>query len=147
MIKHPVLAGVALVAAVAAAVLLTAATPTRDPVADAVAVRPVTGSAAFPVSGQASTLVQTEVCVVSSGAGTMIPSTPMAGRRALEACNYGPNAIWCAPTSGAVVNKSRRINTGGDCWKLDLTDAQTINCKAATADQSTGACTVVTEAK
>ena len=84
----------------------------------------------------------TEVLVLASAATEITRSDP---RRAVELLNLGPNAIFCAFTSAtAVVNKSRKISPGGS-WSLDLHFSQKIYCIAATADQVTGAATVVTE--
>lgn len=118
---------------------------TRDPVLDAVAVRPATGTAPFPVTPTATKLLVQEVLVVSSGVGTMVPASPMVGRLGIEIQNRGPNSIFCKQTSGAALNTTREIKGGGDSWGLDVTESVTINCKAATADQVSGAATVVTE--
>lgn len=84
----------------------------------------------------------TEVLVLASAA-TEITRTEH--RKSIEILNLGPNSIFCAFTSAdAVVNKSRRIASGSS-WSLDLRWQQRVYCIAATADQVTGAATVVTE--
>jgi hypothetical protein len=117
---------------------------TRDPVQDAVAVRPATNTPAFPVARTATKMTVQQVLVISSGSGTMVPTTPMTGRVGIEVQNRGPNSIYCKETSGAVVGTSREI-ASGSTWSLDVTELVAINCKAATADQVTGAATIVTE--
>lgn len=135
-----------IVAGAFAALLLSsyAVAVTRDPVQDAVAVRPATGTAAFPVNSSCTKMSQVEVLIVSSGGGTMVPATPMVGRLGIEIQNRGPNSEFCKPTSGAAVNTTREIKSG-DSWAFDATEAVTLNCKAATADQVSGAATIVTE--
>lgn len=95
----------------------------------------------------------TEV-LVDNTTQTAMPATPLARRRAIEIQNLGPNAIFCAvgpvgtpPT--AVLTKSRRIEaataTSSDKWSIDLGPNVIVRCLAATADQVTGAATIVTE--
>lgn len=84
----------------------------------------------------------TEVLVLASAA-TILPQTD--NRRAIEIQNLGPNPIYCAfSSSAAVVTKSRKIGTG-ESWSLNHPPNVAIYCKAATADQVTGAATIVTE--
>lgn len=88
----------------------------------------------------------TEVLILNS-AGTVIPRS--GGRRALEIQNLGPNPIYCAfsAAANAVLTKSRKIDTG-QSWSLNFGSENPsihIYCRAATADQVTGAATIVTE--
>lgn len=84
----------------------------------------------------------TEVLVLASAA-TEITRTDL--RKSLEILNLGPHPIYCAFTSaGAVVNKARRIPYGAS-WSLPLSWTQKVYCIAASADQVTGAATVVSE--
>lgn len=93
----------------------------------------------------ASTSKTSEVLVLNSAATLLTQTTSTKGRKALEIFNNGPNTIWCAFTSAtAVVNKSRPISSGGS-WALDAGSNVAIYCLAATADQVTGAATVVSE--
>lgn len=71
----------------------------------------------------------------------------IAQRKAIEVQNIGPNAIYCTlNTATLTLTKARRINPG-DAWALDLPPGQSVYCKAATADQVTGAATIVTEVR
>ena len=85
-----------------------------------------------------------EVLVLASGAVRL--ETGLVGRTGLEIQNLGPNPIWIGlDTSGtAVVNKSRKLNTG-ESWSLNLREQVKVYAIASTADQVTGAATVVTE--
>lgn len=72
-------------------------------------------------------------------------------RKGIELQNLGPNAIYCvlsslttAPT--VTLTKARKLNNG-DAWSLDIPPGLHIWCKAATADQVTGAATIVTEVR
>lgn len=66
-------------------------------------------------------------------------------RRDLLFENRGPNAIWCAMGSSAkaVVNKCHRIAPNGDRLAFNAPDKWW--CIAETANQVTGAATVVSE--
>lgn len=66
-------------------------------------------------------------------------------RRGLWMENRGPNAIWCAMGSAtkAVVNKSHRIAPNGGTLPFNAPDKWW--CIAETANQVTGAATVVSE--
>jgi predicted secreted protein len=88
-----------------------------------------------------------EVLVLASAA-TRVDTDTLRNRRALEIQNLGPNSIFCAigASADAVVNKSRKIGAG-EAWALDLSAGFPVYCKAATADQVTGAATVVTEVR
>lgn len=89
-----------------------------------------------------------EVLVLNATSTLM--TTTLLSRRAIEIQNIGPNAIYCAVVAAAassaeaVLTKSRRISAG-DSWPLDLLPGRFIYCRAATADQVTGAATIVTE--
>lgn len=86
----------------------------------------------------ASAAVQVDTGSVAAAAGGQ--------RRGLEIQNLGPNAIYCSvgESAAAVTTKSRKLNTG-DAWALDLVAGRHVYCKAVTADQVTGAATIVTE--
>lgn len=93
----------------------------------------------------------TEVLVLNL-TQTAMPTTPLAGRRAIEIQNLGPNAIYCAigPASTpptAVLLKSRQIAASGGVWAIDLNDKIIVRCLVATANQVTGAATIVTEVR
>lgn len=85
-----------------------------------------------------------EVLVLNSAATRV--DTGLTGRRGIEIQNIGPNAIYCAvgASADAVLTKARRLNAG-ETWALDIPVPNTVYCKAATADQVTGAATIVTE--
>lgn len=86
----------------------------------------------------------TEVLVLASAAVEM-PRMP--NRAGIEIQNNGPNAIWCAigTSAAAVVNKCRQIAASGGTWSLAASNRTRIFCRAATADQVTGAATDVSE--
>lgn len=97
--------------------------------------------------------ITTEV-MVDNTTQTAMPATPLSRRRAIEIQNLGPNPIYCAvgPVSTpptAVLTKSRRIEaatgSSSDKWALDIGPNVIVRCLAATADQVTGAATIVTE--
>lgn len=91
----------------------------------------------------------TEV-LVSNATETLLDSSPPAFRRSIEIFNLGPNPIWCAvgkkeaAPATLVVNKCRRIGTY-EAWQLDLEAGNRVWALADTADQVTGAATIVTE--
>lgn len=94
----------------------------------------------------------TEVLVVASAGGTTVPTTALAGRKAIEIQNLGPNPIFCtADGTAPVANKARRIDalgtTAQPAWSIDAGPAIVVKCIAATADQVTGAATIVTEVR
>lgn len=70
-------------------------------------------------------------------------------RKGLEIQNLGPNAIFCAvgDSSLAVVNKARKVDASGGTWAIDLPPGIRVYCIAASANQVTGAATIVTEAR
>lgn len=92
---------------------------------------------AFAATYTNEVLVQTTATLVT---------TTLLGRRAVEIQNLGPNAIFCAvhDSSAAVVNKARRIDPF-TAFAVDLPPGRTVYCIAASANQSTGAATIVTE--
>ncbi len=63
-----------------------------------------------------------------------------------EVQNLGPNAIFCNIANAAVLNKSRRLQSG-EAWGFSSPSATDIYCIAATANQVTGAATIVTTVK
>jgi hypothetical protein len=74
-------------------------------------------------------------------------------RKGLEIQNLGPNAIYCAfdsvaatAAAAAVVTKARKLDTGA-AWAIDLPAGFKVYCIAATANQVTGAATIVTEVR
>lgn len=79
---------------------------------------------------------------------TAVPASDLAGRRSIEIQNLGPNAIYCSlGGEDPVLTKSRKIDAAGGTWALDISDAVDVECLAATADQVTGAATIVCETK
>jgi hypothetical protein len=81
----------------------------------------------------------TEVLVLASAPVTL-SSVP--DQRGLIIQNLGPNAIFCAMKAETpVVNKSLKIASGGSLtlWGANIT----LRCIAQTADQVTGAATIV----
>lgn len=92
----------------------------------------------------------TKVCV-SNTTQTRLPQ--LDGRKGIEIQNRGPNSIHCAlggPTHGdggtvAVIGEAREIAAGGT-WSLGI-GPEPIYCLAATAAQTSPACTSVTEVK
>lgn len=86
---------------------------------------------------------QTEVLVLTTA--TELARTN--GRDSVEVFNNGPNTIWCAFSSaGAVATKARPIATNGS-WVVDAKYRVRIWCVASTANQVTGAATIVSEIK
>lgn len=79
---------------------------------------------------------------------TAVPASDLSGRRSIEIQNLGPNAIYCSlGGEDPVLTKSRKIDASGGTWALDVSDAIDVECLAATADQVTGAATIVCEIK
>lgn len=86
---------------------------------------------------------QAEVLVLASAAVRVDAGMP--NRRWIEVQNLGPNAISCSlSAAGAAVAKSRRLATN-EAWAPPASSVHKIYCRAATADQVTGAATIVTE--
>jgi hypothetical protein len=83
----------------------------------------------------------TEVLVLASAPVTITRSPKSGG---VEVQNLGPNNIWLALNAAPVVNKSRRI-APGESLALDAPFYCPIQLLASTADQVTGAATIVTE--
>jgi len=84
----------------------------------------------------------TEVLVQTSS--TALPVRPL--RRLLAIQNLGPNDIFCADTSAAaVVNKAWKVAANGGT--LTITAGDKLWCIASTANQVTGAATIVLELK
>ena len=85
--------------------------------------------------------------LVLASAATQV-DLAITSRKGIEIQNLGPNSIFCAlqTSSLAVVNKARKI-AAGESWSLALAPNIHVYCKAATADQVTGAATVVTEVR
>jgi hypothetical protein len=107
--------------------------------------RTVVAALLLSLAAHAGTSKTSEVLVLASAATELTRTTSQRGRVAIEIFNNGPNTIWCAFTSAtAVVNKSRPVASGSS-WALDATSEVQIYCRAATADQVTGAATVVSE--
>ena len=71
------------------------------------------------------------------------------GRRAMLIENRGPNAIWCAfgSAASAVVNKAHRIGPVSEQPnnRFPYNGTEVLYCVAETANQVTGAATVVSE--
>lgn len=85
----------------------------------------------------------TEVLVLTTA--TALPQSSVY-RRGMLIENRGPNAIWCAmgSSSKAVANKSHRVAPNGGTLAFNGPDLWW--CVAETANQVTGAATVVSEA-
>lgn len=83
-------------------------------------------------------------------ASSVLLTSTLVGRRSVEVQNLGPNPIYCAvvaastDSADAVLTKSRRV-ANGEAWALDLPPGRFLYARAATADQVTGAATIVTE--
>jgi hypothetical protein len=116
------------------------AVATTDP-ALVVAVSPNATVLTNPAAQTSST--QTEVLVLTTS--TLVPGTGLSGRRAVEVQNIGPYSIYCSPGT-PTASKSRKIATG-ESWAIDASDAVVLRCLADTANQVTGAATIVTEIK
>lgn len=89
--------------------------------------------------------VTTEVLVLTTA--TALPQSSLY-RRGMLIENRGPNAIWCAFSSAAaVVNKAHRVGpaseTGNNRFPFNAPDKMW--CVAESANQVTGAATVVSE--
>jgi hypothetical protein len=96
---------------------------------------------ALVVSGQA---FATEVLVLASAA-TTVDGAAARNRKGFEIQNQGPNPIYCELRGVTpVVTKSRKVDAGGD-WSMTASYGQTVSCRAATADQVTGAATIYTD--
>ena len=91
--------------------------------------------------------VTTEVLVLTgSDGGTLLPPSPLATRRTVEVQNLGPNPLSCVLNGVPVLTKSRRINADPTApWSADAPTSNAIRCLSATADQVTGAATIITE--
>jgi hypothetical protein len=109
----------------------------------AIATSALAASVVLTQPGQMHSVTQTEVLVLAS-ASTAVPTTPAAGRKAIEIYNNGPNAIYCKPGGTGAVNTTREIEPGSS-WYLELAKTVAIGCRAASADQVTTAATIVTE--
>lgn len=72
-------------------------------------------------------------------------------RKGIEIQNLGPNAIYCTVGAGstptAVSTKARKLDASGGTWALDLPAGYRVSCIAASANQVTGAATIVTEVR
>lgn len=106
---------------------------------------------AVPAHGQGTGNPTTSEVLVLTTA-TELTRTVTGGRRvAMEIQNLGPNAIFCAFSSAAaVVNKARMLaakpaSGAADSWAIDAWPDVRVWCIAATANQVTGAATVVSE--
>lgn len=107
---------------------------------------------ATDVNGRANGTGVTSEVLVLNATQTAMPAAPLSDRRAIEIQNLGPNAIYCAvgPASApptAVLLKSRQIAASGGVWAVDAGPNIIVRCLAATADQVTGAATIVTEVR
>jgi hypothetical protein len=91
----------------------------------------------------------TEVLVLTSATNT--PASPLAGRRRVMVQNLGPNAIFCNPGGTATLNKAWRLDVEAATVdaKIEFFIPSSVNlsCIAATANQVTGAATIVVECK
>lgn len=94
----------------------------------------------------AATNTRTKEVLVLHSAPTLIPRIPLA--TGFELLNRGPNSIFCSvgsDSTAAVVNKAREIPSGGS-WSGPVRGDTPMYCIAATADQLTGAATILTDA-
>lgn len=67
------------------------------------------------------------------------------GAKSIDIQNLGPNPIWVAlGSAAAVVNKCKKIGAG-ESWSVDAYYTIPINIIASTANQVTGAATIITE--
>lgn len=97
----------------------------------------------------AKTSCATTETLVLNSASTATPASALAARKWIEIQNLGPNSIFCRCDGGtdAVVNKAHRIISGEYWFQYCDNTACVCECIAATADQVTGAGTIVTECK
>lgn len=101
--------------------------------------------AALAFTAPAFAGVYTNEVLVLSSAATRV-DTDITRRTGIELQNLGPNPIYCAlkTSTDAVTTKSRRLITG-ETWSIGLIAGIGVYCRATTADQVTGAGTIVTE--
>ena len=93
---------------------------------------------AFLLAALPSWASTTEVLVQTTA--TSIPAVSF--QKFIAVQNLGPNDIFCADSSaGAVVNKAWRVAANGGV--LTVTGGYALWCMAATANQATGAATIV----
>jgi hypothetical protein len=110
---------------------------------------PIVLAASFPniqtLFGVTTTTNPTAEVLVLASAATEIPALP--NRAGIEIQNLGPNAIYCSidDSTKAVVTKSRMIAASGGTWALGSSHKHSVWCRAATADQVTGAATIVSQ--
>jgi hypothetical protein len=102
---------------------------------------------AFAVSAlaQSTTTQQNEVLVLTTSTRVDVG---IEQRKGIEVQNLGPGAIFCKvsnSTPTAVLNKARRLATN-ESWAIDLPPGYRISC-IASANQVTGAATIVTEVR
>lgn len=100
-----------------------------------------------PSAKYAATTTET---LVLNATATAMPASVQKPRKSVEIQNLGPNAIFCcigtvASPCTPTVNKSRQVAASGGSWTVDASSNLIVKCKAATADQATGAATIVTE--
>lgn len=88
-----------------------------------------------------TTALQTEVLVLTTT--TVMPRLKTS--QGFEIQNLGPNPIWCAFGVAAVANKARLIAANGGSWSAGVTGYVLVNCIAGTANQVTGAATIISE--
>lgn len=99
------------------------------------------------VSTASDTTGATTEVLVLNATDTAMPTTPLAGRRGLEIQNLGPNAIYCSLTAAGspVLTKSRMIPATSGSWSAPFGPNIVVECRAASADQVTGAAAITTE--
>lgn len=85
----------------------------------------------------------TEVLVLASAPVTLTRSPKSSS---VEILNLGPNNIWAALNAVPVPSKSRRIQPG-ETWAIEAPFFCPIQLIAETADQVTGAATIVNEVR
>ncbi len=89
----------------------------------------------------------TEVVVTSSAGGTYVPTTPLAGRRAIEIQNNHPTyTLYCTVDGTApVATTNGRWILPGQAWSLDIGPLILVRCISQTNAQTSGQATMVTE--
>lgn len=91
---------------------------------------------------------KTQQVLVLNSAPTLVPAVALAGRKAIEIQNLGPNVIYCTVDGQAPAidgSLGRMIGATNGTWALDVGAGVVIKCIAKTADQVSTAATQVTE--
>jgi hypothetical protein len=102
-----------------------------------------------PVNVSARRSGRTTEVLVSNTVVTLMPTTALSARKAIELQNLGPNPIYCTvggETPATDGSLGRRVDAGGS-WSLDAGSSIVVRCLAGTADQVSTAATQVTEVR